>query len=59
MDNYEIHGCTVNMELEVRRVPDNEAQFFTVYKILPDGTSEAIQDFDTKQQAENFLNTLL
>lgn len=53
---YEIHGCKpeVNGDGNIIRVPDQEAEFFTLYEVK-EGESQAIKDFTSREEAEKYL----
>jgi hypothetical protein len=57
-EKYFISGCIVCGDIEVERVPDNEAQFWSVYRKMEDGTDRWVQDFITRPLAEDFIREL-
>ena len=52
---YEVHGC-VEVHSNVERVEDDrEAEFFTAYHWDEEGYQLALQDFDTREEAEAWV----
>lgn len=61
-DDYEIHGVAEFTDLLGNRfcesVPDEEAQFWSLYGHIPGQGLESIGDFRTRQQAEEVLGRI-
>jgi hypothetical protein len=52
--NYEKRKGKITIETVVKNVQPDEAEFFGVYEVLPDGTDEWIADFRNWADAQMF-----
>lgn len=57
-DAYEIHGCK-DFGGFVEQVPDQEAQFWSLFGHIPNQGLKCIGDFETRKQAEEILQRII
>jgi hypothetical protein len=56
-DAYEIHGCR-DFNGSVEQVPDDEAQFWSLYGHIPGAGLECIGDFVSRAAAEEIVQRI-
>lgn len=56
MNKYTLHPCrNTDNNGNIERCDAWEADFFTIYQCNEDGTEDAVIDFNTKGEAEEYL----
>lgn len=62
-EDYYVSGCRTDGD-DVEQCPDAEAEFWTVYGLVPheralkEGRTVALEDFPSREAADQYLSTL-
>ncbi len=57
-DRYEVHGCKDDGCGFVEQVPDDEAEFWSLYGHIPEGGLDCIGDFNSRESAEGIMQRI-